>query len=222
MTVPQYIVRSSIIVGRNGNRQSTVDIPPHGIFVDVAPCCLVSLFAANDVVIEGFLPDGPSRHGAVQMLADGCLVLTEDDRQVLPGVGRGVTQNDDGVDMIGHHYIFVNDGVGEMLGNMQKQLGGNLTETVQLLHGSEDALLLMGADGDEIVIRQGIVVLGDTICFAFRMMHDDTSLRIRRSEFVICRWFCGTVITVPYSCVALYLSLAPSLKAWPTVSPRTT
>ena len=187
MTVPQYNVKGSNIVGRKGNGQSTVDIPPHGIFIDVSPGCLISLFAANDVVVEGFLPDCFSRHGLMQFLTDRSFVLTDNDREVLSDISRCITKNDNGMDVIGHDHEFVNNYVAKVFGDVRKKLGGYLTESVQLICCTENAFFLVRADGDEIIIRQRIVVLRYAIGFAFGMVHDGTSLRIRRSVCGISR-----------------------------------
>ena len=42
----------------------------------------------------------------------------------------------------------------------------------------------MGADGDEIVVWCRIVVLWDAVCFAFRMVHIITPVRIRLNALV--------------------------------------
>ena len=84
-------------------------------------------------------------------------------------------ERDDRMDVVGHDDIFVDRSVGEMLRDTNKKFFSNLSKAVQLLHSSENALALMGADGNKIAIGCCIVIFRNPIAFAFRMTHDTTS-----------------------------------------------
>ena len=198
MTVPQYNLKLSHIFRRIRNRQPTVQIPSYWILVDIPPCVPILLLIAQNTIIIGFLPDYLTRHGLTQFLRNSSFVLTKDHGQGLCGCCGCVPKDNNGVNMIGHDDIFVNGCVGEMLRDFQKKLSGDLPVSIELFCTSEKKLLLMGANGDEIVIRNRIIISWNSVCFAFGMVHDGTSVRIRRTAAEAENWFCGTVITVPY------------------------
>ena len=75
------------------------------------------------------------------------------------------------MDVVGHDNEFVDGRIGEVGRNLEQELGGDLTVAVQVLDRTEETLLFVGTNGDEIVIGRGVVVVRDAVGLAFGMVH---------------------------------------------------
>ena len=129
------------------------------------------MLISDNAVIIGSLPDGSLRKGTMYLLTDGGLVLPENDRKVFSGTTRNITQYNDGMDVIGHDHILVDGCAGKVLRDAKKLLSGDLTKSVQMFCTAKDTLLFMRADRHKIVIGSGIVILGNAVVFASRVIH---------------------------------------------------
>ena len=87
-------------------------------------------------------------------------------------VGKGDTfppENDDRVDMVGHDHIFIDYGMGEMLRDVQKRIPGDFSQGVKGSRFSQNTLFIVGADGDKVIVRGGVVKVFQACPFANRV-----------------------------------------------------